>query len=254
LNNAGGDLSDQITVARTPEGRLRIDGIVETVQRKNELIHALASVSNHPAVSIAIETIAEASKRQRPTPTGPLEVQHVDIAKSSMPIESDLRRYFSAIGIPSDQLDTEISRFADRVMRRSLKARLYARTLRQTLNRFSPEDLRTLTPEARQKLLALIREQAISLQRETAALSSDLRAVVLEVDSSAVEQFEIASDADLFRAVNRLGELVSQMDEAVRVSFSISSDGSTAAPIKAPQFWRLLKSTESLAAKIANKR
>jgi hypothetical protein len=203
-------------------------------------------------VSIAVETIAEASKRQRPTPTGPLEVQRVDIAKSAMPIESDLRRYLSSKGIPSDQLDTEISRFADRVMRRSLKARLYARTLKQTLNRFSPEDLRTLTPESRQKLLALIREQALSLTHEIAALRGDLRAVVSEVDSSAVEQIEITNDADLFRAVNRLGELVSQLDEAVRVSFSISSDGSTTAPITEPQFWRVLKSTESLAAEIAS--
>jgi RNA polymerase sigma factor (sigma-70 family) len=254
LNGAGGDLSDQVTVTRTSEGRLRIDGTVETLQRKNEIIHALAQVRHHPAVTIAIETIAEASKRERSTSTGPIEVQQVDIAKSALPIEPELRRCFSAKGVAPDQFDQEMSRFADRVMRRSLKARLYARTLKQTLNRFSADDLRTLKPDARQNLNSLIREQANSLQHEIVTLRGELQLIVPGVAGDAgFDQMQISSDADLLRAVNRLGELVSQVDEAVRVSFSISSDSTTYPPIKEPQFWRALKSTETLAAQIGGK-
>jgi len=153
--------------------------------------------------------------------------------------------------LSSEQLDQEIAKFASRVMRRSLQARLYARTLKQTMNRFSSDDLRALTPEVRQKLMALIREQAASLNRELAGLRNEIQAVFPGDASSGSEQLDIQSDADLLRAVNRLAEWVAHIDESVRTSFSISSEGATAAAVKSDQFWRSLKSAESLAGKIS---
>ena len=253
LNSAGGDLSDQVSVTRSPDGRLHIDGTVETANRKTEIIRALSSVANHPAVKISVETVAEAEKRQQESSAGTpktIELHQVQIAKAALPIEPELRRYFAGLGIPAEQLDQEITRFASRIMRRSLQTRLYARTLRQTVNRFSPDDLRALTPEARQKLLALVREQAASLHRELSALRNELQAIV-PVTVGSGEQIDIATDADLLRAINRVGELVSQSDQSIRASFSLSSEGSGAAPVKEAQFWRALKSAESLAARIS---
>jgi hypothetical protein len=118
------------------------------------------------------------------------------------------------------------------------------------VNRFSSDDLRALTPEARQKLMTLIREQAASLYRELSALRTELQAVVPSANS-APEQMEVASDTDLLRAVNRLGELVAQIDEGVRGSFSISSEGAATAAVKTDQFWKSLKSAQSLTGKIS---
>ncbi len=254
LNTAGGDLSDQVSVTRTPDGRLRVEGTVETARRKTEIVRALASVSKHPAVSIAVETVAEAEQRQTAAAkgsSGTIELQQVEIATTKLPVESELRRYFAGRGLSPDQLDQEMSRFANRVMHRSLQMRLYARILKQTLNRFSSDDLRALTPEARQKLMALIREQAGNLQREASTLGNELQPIVPGAATvSGAEPFETATDAELLRAVNRLGELVAQTDEGVRVSFSVSSERTGSAPVKDAQFWRALKNVESLAAKI----
>ena len=253
LNGAGGDLSDQVNVTRTSDGRLHIDGTVETASRKAEILRALSSVANHPAVKISVETVTEAEQRQRQSSTGipkTIELQQVQIAKAALPIEPELRRYFADRRLSSEQLDQEITKFASRIMRRSLQTRLYARTLKQTVNRFSPDDLRALNPESRQKLMALIHEQATNLHRELSALRNDLQAVV-PGGGPAVEQMEISSDADLLRAINRLGELVFQSDEAVRASFSLSSEGSGAALVKDASFWRSLKSAEALARKLS---
>jgi hypothetical protein len=202
-------------------------------------------------VKIAIETVEEAQQRQSTnTNPGTIELQQVEIAKGSLPIEPELRRYFTNRGVSPEQLDQEVNRFASRIMRRSLQARLYARTLKQTISRFSPDDLRALTPESREKLMTLIRGQAASLQRELVALHSEMQPIVSSPAGS-TEQIEIDTDADLLRAINRLGEFVSQIDESVRASFSLSSSGLGTAAVKDAQFWRSLKSAESLAARIS---
>ena len=254
LNSAGGDLSDQVSVSRTTDGRLRVEGTVETARRKADILHALSPVNDHPAIAIHIDTVAEAEQKEAKTKKAPttIELQQVEIARTALPIEPELRGYLASRGVSASQYDQEIARFASRVMRRSLQARLYARTLKQTMNRFSPDDLRALTPEARQKLMSLIREQATSLSRELAALSNELQLVVPGVGSSSgSEQLDAQSDADLLRAVNRLGELVAHADEAVRASFSISSEGGGAAPVKEAAFWRSLESAEGLAQKLS---
>lgn len=74
---------------------------------------------------------------------------------------------------------------------------MFARTLKQTLNRFSQNDLRTLDPEAKKKLMALLRGQAGSLERETQALHHELEQVFLVVGASASDEKGIGSDGDL---------------------------------------------------------
>ncbi len=50
LQQAKADLHEQIEVKRTPQNKLRVEGIIETDARKAELLFALAAVRGHPAV------------------------------------------------------------------------------------------------------------------------------------------------------------------------------------------------------------
>jgi len=58
LNQAGADTGEQITVARTSEGQLKIDGLVDTETRKGELLRALWPIAKQSAVRINILTVA----------------------------------------------------------------------------------------------------------------------------------------------------------------------------------------------------
>ena len=63
------DLDEQTTVTRTPDGRLRITGLVESSERKLEILRTLAPVANNPALNVEIKTVAEAviaAQKQRP--------------------------------------------------------------------------------------------------------------------------------------------------------------------------------------------
>ena len=73
LNQAGADLGEQINVTRTPEGRLQVEGIVDTEKRKDELLRALAPVHNNAAVMIDVKSVSEAvraSAKKRATSPG----------------------------------------------------------------------------------------------------------------------------------------------------------------------------------------
>ncbi|HLA10882.1 MAG TPA: RNA polymerase sigma factor, partial [Pyrinomonadaceae bacterium] len=204
LNNAGSDSSDQVNVTRTPEGRLRVDGIVETAARKSEILRALEPVSKHPAVQITVETIDEASRREARNPFGPVQLSRVEVLKTALPVEPDLRRYFSRQGSSEEQIQEVMRQFANRVTNHALQARFYARTLKQTLSRFSQDDLRTLDPQARGKLMSLLRAQAVNVERATQALRRDLEAVFPVAAASTGAEKEIATESDLVAAVNRL--------------------------------------------------
>src|ERR1044072_3016666 len=59
LNRAKADRNEQVNLTRSAGGSLRVEGVVESEQRRNELLQALGPVSNTPAVKIEIRTVAE---------------------------------------------------------------------------------------------------------------------------------------------------------------------------------------------------
>jgi RNA polymerase sigma factor (sigma-70 family) len=252
LNQAGADMGEQVGVTRTPEGLLRIDGIVETNERKAQILAAVAPVINDPAVRIEIQTAAEASAKVSKSRTKPtaIEVQRVEIANDTMPVRPELRRYFGKEGAQDSE---EIGRFASRMISLSSQAVSHAGAMRRLVNQFSPDELRTFTPEARAKWLSLVRMHAVAFERDTASLRRELQPIFFPnaPPDAAQSQLEINNDADLVHAVQRLFELAATNYEIVRTSFSTTTSSTSISAIKTPQFWHSLKSTESLANKIS---
>src|SRR5260370_25698319 len=251
LNQAGADMGEQINVTRTADGQLRIQGVVERDQRKSEILRAVAPVSSNPSVQVDVKTVAEATKQQRQvgSSSGQMNVQGVEVTHDTIAAEPELHQYFSARG---ERADEEIHRFTRRALTLSDRLMHHAWALKGLSQRFSLEDLRTLNPEARAKWLALIRSHAQGLQQETRALRQELEPI-FQIGSAAdgfPPDSEITDDASLIRAAERLFQLCSINDEVIRSAFSVSSGNSQASAIRTPQFWRALKSAESLAAKI----
>jgi RNA polymerase sigma factor (sigma-70 family) len=252
LNQVNAFSGEQLDVTRTSEGLLLVEGIIDTDERKQEIVRALIPVSNNPSVKIVIETPAEAAKRQTP-PRSQEVISEFRVADNLPPAYPESRRYFTERGTPGDQLDQAVERFGDTVMGRSRRARRHARAMRKIASRFSPEQLSALDEQALAGWRSMIREHAQAFQREAAMLRRELEPVFLRNTSTGLAsetQVEtvITSDADLSRAVEHLVSLWISVDEGVREAFSTHSDDLTTITIKLPQFWRSLKSAESLAA------
>jgi hypothetical protein len=254
LNQAGADMGEQVSVSRTPEGRLHVEALVENAQRKNEILNALASVRNNPAVRIEVNTVAEALKRkpQGAAPAAPTVVEEIGASTNTIPVETDLRAFFSKRGYEGERLDNEVRQFSTRTVVRSREIMNHAWALRRLGQRFSSEELRNLDPEARAKWIALVRNHAAALSQTTKTLRQELSPIFPGTGlGEASSEPDFKTDADLVRAVERLFALCSANDHAINSAFAISPDTDKAAAIKTSQFWRSLSEAQSLAARVS---
>jgi hypothetical protein len=112
--------------------------------------------------------------------------------------------------------------------------------------------MRTVTPDARSKWLAMMRDHASACARETAALRRELNPVFFAATSAeGVDDFSINNDVDLARAVERLHKLALANSEAIAQAFTISARSSAAA-FKAPQFKRSLETAARLSSRVSD--
>ncbi len=256
LNQASALSGEQISMTRTPEGQLRVQGVVDSETRKREILSSLAPVLNNPAVSVEILTATEAVSRERSKSTssqGPTSVEGISPARDTIPVDAEVRKYFAGQGTPPERIDEEIRQFSRKVLNRSRRIRLHALALKQIVERFSTTDLQTLDPATRAKWRTMIVEHAHAFQQESAALRRELEPIfpAASVSNGTEREFQITQDGELAPAVSHLYELASSCDENVGLSFSIAAASQSASPVRTPQFWRALKSAEQLAARIA---
>ncbi len=251
LNQAGADLGEQISVKRTSAGLLEIAGIVETDKRKSEIVNALAPLVSNPSARIDIQTVAEAVAKQTSNKPTPLpSTRAVEITSNTMAAEPDLRAYFSGKGKDTDEA---IRQYAARMVSLSGRAMDHLWAMKRLLNQFSPEEVRTLTPEARNKWISLIRSHALSYQQMNESLRRELHPVFFPTQSLGIasEGSAITDINELTHLVNQLFELASSNDRVVRSAFTSSSGGVMTTVIKAPQFWQSLKNAEGLASRVS---
>ena len=252
LSGSGADLGEQVSVTRTSEGTLRVEGVVDTERRKSEILRALSPVANNPAVRVEVNTADEAARQRPSTSTSPSSVivERVEAATSSIPAAAELRRHFSARGLSNEQVELEVSRFANRMLNLSRQAQQHAWAIKRLAERFSPEELRALDVDAKAKWNGLIREHARALQQEVITLRRELSVVFPALPSGDAQGTVIGSDEDLMRAAGRLVEFAAANNRAIQSAFTLSTGDAASLDIKTPQFWRSMRAAEDLAAKM----
>jgi RNA polymerase sigma factor (sigma-70 family) len=246
LSQSGADLGEQVSVNRGQDGLLHITGLVDTDTRKAEIARALNPVLSNPAVRYEIQTVAEVvarQQRERNSAAGPTTVEGVEIRADTFAAYSDLRTRLS---------DAEARAFASLMISRSHTAMRRAGALKRLLNQFSQEDLRALSPEARNKWLSLIRVHARAFQEETRLMRQQLQPIFFPSASAGGTQSEalIGDDDSLVRAVERLFKLGTSNERVISSAFATSSDAARTTAIHSEQFWQSLKSAEALAVSI----
>jgi len=250
LNRIKANLGEQVNMTRTTGGTLRIEALVETEGRKAEMLNALGSVINNPAVRVDVRTVAEATKQgekesSKESPATETKVQEINVPNAGIPAAPELRKYFSSRLVGDEAIEQEIERYSNRAMAHSRQALLQASALKRLVERFSPADVRALAPDARSKWLGMIQEHTQAYRREVNALRQQLTALFGGRAAS-----DNVGSATAVQAANRLVELSYANDDAVSSAFTISADGRTAIGIKSDKFWSSLSTTEKLVSAI----
>jgi len=247
LNRAKADLNEQVNLTRSAGGSLRVEGVVESQERKDEFLRALAPVLNNPAVTIEIRTLAE--NRQRALHSGSVSVQEIEETANTVAVDADLRAYFLKRD-PGGPIDESIRNYSSQTVNRAYSAFFHAVELKRLIHRFANVDMRTVAPDARSKFLEMVHEHATAFERKNVLLREELQPVFSPgTELSVGEDKLIQSDAELARAVEQLHKLALFNTDAVRSAFTISSQSFPTA-IKSPSFWQSLQKAEQLARQI----
>lgn len=255
LHEVGADLGEQITVTRTPDGSLRVFGVVETEQRKLEILSVLKSVSDSQRVAIDLETVAEALERQaRLSQSGApatLE-QAITSEPATMPLENDLRQYYSREGKNADELARQ---FAMRVVTRSRNAMTHIYALKRLLHQFSEEEFKELSADAKVKWLGLLQAHARAFKSEVDLMCGELQPVFFAEQSLSVSSDGSTNDAaTTIATAEQLVNLATANDLIIRYSLTTSPNSSSRQTIKNREFWESLEQTRRLAAIIVGAR
>jgi hypothetical protein len=241
LNQVGADLGEQINVVRTWKGAVHVRAVVETRQRKLEILRALKPVADEPAVVIEVLTALEAPKLQpRQQASNATSVQQVEPTDDRLPVDSELRRYLAnSGGKEGEELEAEIMRFAVRVSAHSRLSLQHAWAVQRLAGRFSTNDFDALNRDAELKWLAMVRQHSATIRRETAALRQQLRPVFGSHENSYNSVLAL-EDPDLKASARRLLDACTTIDAMVRSAFSLST-GPSASEIKSSRFWDALQ-------------
>lgn len=241
LNQVGALSGEQVSLTRTAEGTLIIEGIVESGERKDEILHSLGTVAENPAVQVSIQTVNEAVTNRKSQRSENISVERLQSSGITIAVDKELREYFSKTrGLTGDRLDQEIRRFSDRVLSESREARRHALALKQISERFSVEDLNSLGPDARQQWHSLMVQQTRAVRENIEELVQELHPIFPAAQKSAASNLadvEVRNETDFARVAKRIFEIVSQIDEGIRDAFSISDDRSGLVRIRSPQFF-----------------
>jgi DNA-directed RNA polymerase specialized sigma24 family protein len=251
LSQSGGDVGEQVSVARTPDRRLRIEGLVETDARKAEILRALAPLAQNPAVQIEIKTIAEALRQANPRPSASIAVREFSATENEVPAADELRRYFAGEGA---EVEERVRQYARHMAEHATQTMLHEAELRRLARRFSIEELGALDTAASARWLGLIRRRAGALSAQLNLLGDELRPIFFITPASSGSETppELAGDAALLRAIEQLHDQCAIVDRRLRAAFTLpTGDAPATSQIRTAQFWRALTSAEALAAKIA---
>lgn len=264
LDRVGASLGEQITFARTADGRVRIEALVDTDQRKADLRRALEPLANNAAIVMDLATVAEATQRAGGhAPSGPLVVTRFELGASEMPAYQDLKRHFrESLGNGASEAEVErcVQQFATNMQTRADQPMRHAWALKRLVDRFSQSQLDAMDGPALEQWRLMISKHAREVQLETEKLRLALEPVFGggfgnekpgEIGPGEIRASGDRRTEEVVRSVRLLFELVSATERVVSKAFSHSVDNRPpAASMKAEQFWRSLRRAESLAERL----
>ncbi|HJQ24574.1 MAG TPA: sigma-70 family RNA polymerase sigma factor [Blastocatellia bacterium] len=254
LHQVGSCVRERAAFSRSADGGLRITAVVETEKRKAELLDALTPLTKSAAVTLEINTVAEAGRSQQALPSLPVAVRRVEIVKDQMPAYADLRRYFdqSSRNSSADQkpsggaVDEAARRFANRMLSLSRQALVEAWALKHHREEMAAMNLGLLSPQSQARWHLVMSEHAMSVRQAVGRLHMELQPIFAPQAAGDLAGGDDAP-ADLDQAIESLLQMVATAEQAVRGAFAASNDNAVTVAIKTEAFWYALQRAERLA-------
>lgn len=246
LDGIGANLEQQVGVKRTPAGRLQIQGIVASEERKREALEALAIVSKNQRAEIIVKSVDELLAEQAKA-DGRLDVMEGTFkpAKDAFPAHALLQEYFARQWESRPQtkegrareewLEIEISKFAADAVRRSVDVQQHASVLHDLARRLTREQVRQLDELSQLRLITMIERHRHAIEEESGdlrqQLATALAAYAPQAENDASSQSGMSlRQTDLGSTVDRIHDL-SEWNQADALAVFTATELSPAAVI-----------------------
>jgi hypothetical protein len=249
IHAIGADLGQEVAVTRTPGRQLSVNAVVESAERKKQILDALAASSDNPAVRLNVQTAAEAVSREAPAERGPgrIVTMNVSAGNGTIPATPALMAYFASQGVPDSQQTAQLQQFSERLVQHSTAALLHALALYDLADRFQPAERRLFDQSERRTWEQAMRDHAQAVADNIAAVRSQLQPVY-GMDDDDPAGAGVAPSAGWRTQSAALLEPVKRQHEIVHAAFTVSNEGlEKASAIAGSAFWRSLSSAQALA-------
>jgi RNA polymerase sigma factor (sigma-70 family) len=276
LMQAGEKAGEQVDVHRDRQtGIVAVTGVVDTPERKQVLIDAIAPLAGNPHLRIALYSADELpqpsptqrSRRKRnqilTQPASPIEVDSYEAASSKIPADAVLRAHFQSIGLNGARLDAAVHAFASQVCSQSLEAQQHAYRLAQLAAEFTPGDLARLDTDSRLQWLVLVSNYSEALNGDLRLLRSELRGVFGDTIASLPPNIQnslspLTSPTELAAASRSILSETARLNQQVQSAFSVTAVSPASQPDLQPagngafaEIARLLDAAESMAGNVS---
>jgi hypothetical protein len=248
LDGANALMGEQISIERNRDS-VDVRGVLDGKQRRDEIVSALGPAVKNPALRLDL-AVPDGTVRA-PKGTVHESVQGVEEFQRA-PADGSLRDFFAKKPVTGETTEEEVERFTDEVSLHSQSAKAHAIALRQIAERFSPGELRVMTPEEHRQWRDMLKSHAGAVLNETRLMQENLEPIFR---ANAEDKRSLApslkSDADLVYAATKLSDLTTSNDSAVWHSFAASTQASNVTLVCLPEFWESLLDAEILAQEIS---
>jgi anti-sigma factor RsiW len=220
LHTAAADMGEQITVRRSGDGQIEVNGITENDARKQQVVSALNGI---PYATAKIETVAEATAH---IGANIPHASHATLVTSNPPLlEAQLKRGFPDAGQRTEFVTASLSFCQD--------ASAHAWALNRLADRYMPQDVELLSPDDRSRLQAMLTDHIAAIREDMSHLQGHLSKVLdAEADAASTAELAAAPPPEDWRInAHRAHESVEVANDAVS-SLLIGATGAEESPQK----------------------
>jgi hypothetical protein len=232
LHQMRADLGEQLEVVRNPSGQVIVQGLVETGERKEELLTALQRI---PLVATQIQTVEEAqrSAAQKPAavtypPPANADASSTEPKAQPQLFRAALERFFASSGATSPQIAERLTALTNQSLAFSESALTRAWALRRLAENPAFKNTEQLAPKARTRLLAMLASHRQALREQMRGLRQELAPGLTFVAGGSGREAVAESAADWATAAQQVFQAVSQLDRLLHRA--LSSNGAITTP------------------------
>jgi hypothetical protein len=208
-------LGEPVEIVRGSDGAIEVRGLVKTGERKAEILSALTELQVRGAVTVNLQTTAEAMG-QGPGSSGTPE-RRSEVRWRRLPIEDELERYFEKRRVPggAESPRVLIARLADTAVASGEAALAEAWALRRLIEKYPPEETLDLDARSRRLVQIMTRDHTAELWTRLAALRGVAEPALISVLGGCCEAGGLrrvpesqAAYLELFGTVREINDLV----------------------------------------------